>query len=60
MSILLNTNDFQDQSISAILMKNRITNEAPTTFNKDKKFIDNDDIKKYINRCKKKNFRKFR
>ena len=54
MSILLNTNDFQDQSISEILMKNRITNEAPTTFKKDKKFIENDDIKKYINRCKKK------
>ena len=54
MSILLNANDFQDQSISEILMKNRITNEAPTTFKKDKKFIDNDDIKKYINRCKKK------
>ncbi len=54
MSILLNTNDFQDQSISEILMKNRITNEAPTTFKKDNKYIDNDDIKKYINRCKKK------
>ena len=37
-----------------ILMKNQITNEAPTTFKKDKKYIDSDDINKYINRCKKK------
>lgn len=54
MSIFLNTNDFKDQSISEILMKNRITNEAPTTFKKDKKYIDSDDVNKYINRCKKK------
>ena len=53
MSFLLNSRDLEDQKISDLLMKNTLNNEAPTTFKK-KTRIDNGEIKKLIDRSKKK------
>ena len=54
MSFLLNSQDLKDQRISGLLMKNTLNNEAPISFKKSSKLLDNNEINKYINRSKKK------
>ena len=55
MSFLLNSQDLKDERISGLLMKNTLNNEAPISFKKSSKFIDNNEVNKYLNRSKKKN-----
>ena len=52
MSFLLNPQDLKDKKITFLLMKNTKNNEAPLSYKKSSKILDNDEINKY--RCKKK------
>ena len=54
MSFLLTSQDLKDQKISGLLIKNAINNEAPLSFKKSSKLLDNNEIKVFINRSKKK------
>ena len=53
MSFLLDTNDLKDKKITDKLMKNLLTNEAPTVLKKKVNFLDKN-INLYVNRSKKK------
>ena len=54
MSFLLNSQDLKDKKITFLLMKNTKNNEAPLAHKKSSKLLDNNEINRYINRCKKK------